>query len=103
METVLRLVGLIAGIFIVGSAVLSVFTALVVPRVTSSRSMRSVAKVIGITARHILPRLPSYEARDRLMSFVGPLSMISLFVLWLASLVLGFGLISWWSSGLDFG
>jgi hypothetical protein len=103
METVLRLVGLIAGIFIVGSTVLSVFTALVVPRVTSSRSMRSVAKLIGVTARHILPRLPSYEARDRLMSFVGPLSMISLFVLWLASLVLGFGLISWWSSGLDFG
>ena len=103
METVLRLVGLIAGIFIVGSTALSVFTALVVPRVTSSKAMRSVAKVIGVTARQILPRLPSYEARDRLMSYVGPLSMVTLFVLWLASLVLGFGLITWWSSGLDFG
>ena len=47
METVLRLGGLIAGIFIIGSAALSVFTALVVPRVTSSRAMRTVAKVIG--------------------------------------------------------
>ena len=103
METVLRLGGLIVGIFIVGSTALSVFTALVVPRVTSSRAMRTVAKVIGVTARQILPRLPSYEARDRLMSFVGPLSMVSLFVLWLASLVLGFGLITWWVSGQDFG
>ena len=37
------------------------------------------------------------------MSYVGPLSMVSLFVLWLASLVLGFGLITWWVSGQDFG
>jgi hypothetical protein len=103
METVLRMGGLILGIVIVGSTTLSVFTALVVPRVTSSRAMRTVAKIIGVTARQILPRLPSYEARDRLMSFVGPLSMVSLFVLWLASLVLGFGLITWWISGQDFG
>jgi hypothetical protein len=103
METVLRLGGLILGIFIVGSTALSVFTALVVPRVTSSRAMRTVAKVIGVTARQILPRLPSYEARDRLMAYVGPLSMVSLFVLWLASLVLGFGFITWWVSGQDFG
>ena len=103
METVLRLGGLIVGIFIVGSTALSVFTALVVPRVTSSRAMRTVAKIIGVTARQILPRLPSYEARDRLMAYVGPLSMVSLFVLWLASLVLGFGLITWWISGQDFG
>jgi hypothetical protein len=103
METVLRVGGLIAGIIIIGSTALSVFTALVVPRTTSSRAMRTVAKVIGVTARQILPRLPSYEARDRLMSFVGPLSMVTLFVLWLGSLVLGFGLIAWWASGQDFG
>ena len=103
METVLRVGGLIAGIFIIGSAALSVLTALVVPRVTSSRAMRTVAKVIGVTARQLLPRLPSYEARDRVMSYVGPLSMITLFVLWLGSLVLGFGLIAWWADGQDFG
>ena len=103
METFFRLIGLIAGIFVLGSTALSVFTALVVPRVTSSKAMRSVAKVIGVTGRQILPRLPNYEARDRLMSFVGPLSMVTLFVLWLGSLVLGFGLITWWSSGLPFG
>jgi hypothetical protein len=99
----LRVIGLIAGAFILGSTALSVFTALVVPRVTSSRAMRSVALVIGGTMRKILPRLPTYEVRDRLMSFVGPAAMITLFVLWLGALVLGFGLVIWWSSGVSLG
>jgi len=103
METVLRVAGLIVGISIVCSTALSVFTSLVVPRVTSSRSMRTVARVIGAVNRRILPRLPSYEARDRLMSFVGPLAMITLFVVWLGAFVLGFGLIAWWASGQDIG
>jgi hypothetical protein len=103
METFLRLAGLIVGLFILGSTAVSVFTALVVPRVTSSRAMRTVARVIGGSARRILPRLPTYEVRDRLMSFVGPAAMVTLFVLWLSALVLGFGLVTWWSSGENFG
>jgi hypothetical protein len=103
METILRLAGLVVGILILGSTALSVFTALVVPRVTSSRAMRTVSRSLGVGVRRILPRLPNYEARDRLMSYVGPASMIILFVLWLASLVLGFGFVVWWASGVDFG
>jgi hypothetical protein len=103
VETVLRLAGLIFGIFIIVSTALSVFTALVVPRVTSSRVMRGIARVLGGSARRLVPRLPSYEARDRLMSFIGPASMILLFVSWLALLVVGFGFVIWWSSGEAFG
>jgi hypothetical protein len=103
METFLRVVGLIVGVFVLGSTAFSVFTALVVPRVTSSRAMRSVALVIGGTVRRVLPRLPTYEVRDRLMSFVGPAAMITLFVYWLGALVLGFGLVTWWSSGVSLG
>jgi hypothetical protein len=68
-----------------------VFTALVVPRVTSSRSVRTLAKLIGGTARHIVPRLPNYETRDRLMSLIGPAAMIILFVLWSAPSCSGSG------------
>jgi hypothetical protein len=103
VETFLRLVSLIVGILVLGSTAFSVFTALVVPRVTSSRAMRTVARVIGGTARQILPRLPTYEVRDRVMSFVGPAAMVTLFVIWLTSLVLGFGLIMWWAGGVNFG
>ncbi len=61
--------------------------------------MRTVAKLIGVSAKRILPRLPTYEIRDRVMSLVGPAAMVGLFVLWLGLLVLGFGLIIWWESG----
>ncbi|HEX3795722.1 MAG TPA: hypothetical protein VHV57_14620 [Acidimicrobiales bacterium] len=103
METFVRIVALILGIFVIVSTALSVFTGLVVPRVTSSRAMRSVSRIIGGSARKIMPHLPAYESRDRLMSFVGPLAMVMLFVLWLGLLVFGFGLITWWASGEDFG
>lgn len=103
METVLRPAALILGIAIVASTALSVFTSLVVPRFTSSRVMRAIARVLGGSARHLLPRLPSYERRDWLMSFIGPGSMVILFVSWLLLLIVGFGLIVWWASGLDFG
>src|SRR5580698_7009061 len=103
METFLRVVALIVGIVVLGSTAMSVFTALVVPRVTSSHAMRTVARMIGKTARRILPHLPTYEVRDRLMAFVGPVAMIALFVLWLGAFVLGFGLVTWWSSGDSLG
>jgi hypothetical protein len=97
-----RLVGLVVGIVIVLLTTWNVFTALVLPRVTSSRTMRAVARVLGGTARHISPRLPTYEVRDRVLSFVGPASMVSLFAVWLFFLVFGFALIIWWNAGIDF-
>jgi hypothetical protein len=103
VETALRVAALLLGIVIIASTALGVFTALVVPRVTSSRVMRTIAKVLGGSARHVLPRLSSYERRDRLLSFIGPAAMISLFVSWLLLLVVGFSFIAWWASGLDFG
>jgi hypothetical protein len=99
VEGALRFIALVGGIFVVVSTGSSVFTALVVPRVTSSRAMRTIAKVIGVSAKRLLPRLPTYEVRDRVMSLVGPAAMVGLFVLWLGLLVLGFGLIIWWESG----
>jgi hypothetical protein len=103
VETSFRAIALVVGIFIVFSTAWSVFTALVVPRVTSSRAMRGVARVIGGTARALSPHLPSYEVRDRVFSFVGPAAMVSLFVMWLGLLVFGFGLIAWWAAGTTFG
>ncbi len=102
METTLRLAALIVGIFVVLSTGWSVFTALVVPRVTSSRAMRGVARVIGGTARLLAPRLPTYEVRDRVLSFVGAADMVSLFVLWICLFLLGFALITWWAAGVSF-
>ena len=95
MESVARLIALIAGIAIVLVTAWSVFTALVVPRVTSSPAMRMLARTLGGSARRVAPKLPDYETRDRVLSFVGPAAMVFLFVLWLCFIVFGIALIEW--------
>jgi len=102
VESVARPVALAAGILLVVLTAWSVFTALVVPRVTSSPAMRALARILGGSARWLAARLHSYEASDRMLSFVGPAAMVSLFVVWLCLLVLGFALIEWWAAGVDF-
>jgi len=97
-----RTIALVAGVLIVVVTVWSVFTSLVVPRTASSRLQKAIGRLIGGSARFVVPRLPTYEAKDRLLSFVGPATMVSLFGLWLGLLVLGFSLVLWWSTGFDF-
>jgi len=102
VESVARPVALAAGILLVALTAWSVFTSLVVPRVTSSTAMRLLARLLGGAARRLAPRLRTFEARDRVLSYVGPAAMVSLFVLWLCLLVLGIALIEWWATGIDF-
>jgi len=102
MESIARLVALVAGIAMVVLTVWSVFTSLVLPRATSSRMMRGLARVLGGSARRLAPRLPNYEVRDRVLSFVGPAAMVMLFAIWLGLILFGFALIIWWDTGVDF-
>ena len=102
METVARPLAFVLGTALVLVTVWSVFTALVVPRVTSSRVQRGLARVFGGVVKKISPKLPSYEVRDRVLSFVGPAAMVMLFVIWLGLLIVGFALVIWWDAGDDF-
>jgi hypothetical protein len=102
VESIARLVALVVGIATVLLTAWSVFTALVVPRVTSSPAMRMLARVLGGSARGIAPKLPNYEVRDRLLSFVGPAAMVLLFVIWLCFIILGVALIEFYAAGVDF-
>jgi len=99
---VARLVAFVAGSVIVVLTVWSVFTSLVVPRATSARLGRALARFLSSSARHVTPRLPDFEARDRFLSFIGPAAIVMLFVLWLALILLGLAMIIWWTSGVDF-
>jgi hypothetical protein len=102
VESTVRIIAFIIGIVLVLSTMWSVFTALVVPRVTSSRVQRALSRTLGAAVHGIAPKLPSYEVRDRVLSFVGPAAMVLLFIIWLCLLVFGFGCIIWWQSGGDF-
>jgi hypothetical protein len=97
-----RVLGLIAGVAIIFATAWSVFRSLVVPRATSSRLWRNLARLLGALACRVAPRLPNYEARDRVLSFSGPAAIVSLFGLWLFSLLFGFSLVIWWNSGVAF-
>ena len=65
-------------------------------------SAAGVARGIAGSVRTVAPRLPTYEVRDRVLSYVGPASLVSLFALWLSLVLLGFSLIIWWDAGIDF-
>lgn len=95
----LRLLALLLGAVVVVATLSSVFTTLVVPRATSSRILRAISKGLARVVRRVVRSLETYEAKDRFMSLVGPFAMLLMFVVWLAALVLGFGLMAWWDSG----
>jgi hypothetical protein len=80
----------------------SVFSALVVPRVTSARVQVALARGIAGSMRTLAPRLPTYEVRDRALSYVGPAALVSMFALWIGLLLLGFSFVIWWDSGVDY-
>jgi hypothetical protein len=94
-----RLGGFVLGLAVLAGTLLSVFTTLVVPRFSSSRLLRAISKGMAGGVRRVVRRLPTYEAKDRFMAMVGPFAMVFLFVVWLSSLVVAFGLLAWWQSG----
>lgn len=98
MHNALRPLALLLGVVVVVGTLSSVLTTLVVPRATSSRVLRAISRGLALAVRRTVRRLEGYEAKDRFMSLVGPLAMVFLFVIWLALLVVGFGLMAWWDT-----
>ena len=92
----MRVIGLVLGLVVVVGTLGSVFTTLVVPRVTSSRMLRTISRGLAKGVRPILRLARGYDGKDRVMGVIGPLAMMLLFVSWLALLVIGFGLLTWW-------
>ena len=99
----MRNLAFIVGLGIVVLTAVSVFSSLVMPRATSSRLLRSISLVMGAGIRGVLRLREGYDRKDRFMAVVGPLSMILLFVSWLAALVVGFALMSYWAADTSLG
>jgi hypothetical protein len=97
--TGLRVLAFVVGVAVVTATTASVFTTLVVPRAGAGRLMRAMAALIGLVTRPVVRRLPTFTQKDRVMAVVGPLAMVLLFVVWLALMVVGFALITWWPAG----
>ena len=53
------------------------------PAPPRSRLLRAISKGSAGVVRHVVHHLETYEAKDRLMSLVGPFAMLLMFVVWL--------------------
>jgi hypothetical protein len=98
----LQVLACIAGTFIVLGTASSVVRNLVVPRARSG-----LARFIGKSIRHplswITAKSPSYERRDRILTFAAPLTILVTLVVWLILFIVGYGLLLFSISHLGLG
>jgi hypothetical protein len=93
-----RLLALISGVFILMAITSSVLRTLVVPRRLQSK-VAHVAFLATLAPFHFLARrTSSYLARDKILAWAGPLSIIVTLVVWLLGYLLGYSLVLY---GLD--
>jgi hypothetical protein len=92
---ILQLLVALAGIAVIARTALSAVRTFVVPRgdndPLSRRFFIGTRRAFNLIARPSRP----YAARDRIMAYYGPISLMLLPAFWLLLLVLGFGAIYW--------
>ena len=93
--TAVEWVGAALGLVIVLSTLLSVVTALVLPRLGSSRMQLLVGRAMIQVFSRVSHRFETYEARDRFLAMQAPLFLIVVLATWLAALLVGFALMLW--------
>ena len=93
--TVVTWIAAACGLAIVLSTLMSVITALVLPRLGSSRIQLYVGLAMIKLFSRISHRFETYEARDRFLALQAPMYLIVILATWLTALLIGFGLMMW--------
>ena len=94
MDDALRWLAVLAGLFVVGLTTKSLMRTLVLPRgVASHLSVFVGRRLVFGTLLAIARKLPTYEAKDRLLASGAPMALLALLITWLTLFGLGFGLI----------
>ncbi len=89
--------GLILGLFAIGTVLLDAFETIILPRRASGK-IRLTWLFYALTWRPwaaVVSRYSNRRLRETGFSFYGPLSLLFLMALWAAGLVLGFGFMFW--------
>jgi hypothetical protein len=89
----MRIFELIVGLIVVVGIWISVISTLVVPRGLRSRQTRVVRDVVRWPFQFVANRCRSYDAKDRILAWAAPLSILASLLTWLGLLVAGFGLL----------
>jgi hypothetical protein len=82
------------GLALLAATFLSVLWTLVVPRSTPSRLAESVIASVRWCFRLVARALPSYRGCDRLLAMLPPVALLSVLLVWLALLAVGFALVA---------
>ena len=91
----LRVLSFVAGALLALATFVSSVKTVVVPRGVPSRIGRFVFVSLRRAFRLWIRTNASYERRDRIMAFYGPLGMMGLLASWLVLIVAGFTLMFW--------
>ncbi|HXW57636.1 MAG TPA: potassium channel family protein [Candidatus Cybelea sp.] len=86
-----------AGVVIIAIVLWEAFEAIVLPRRATRRFRlnRLVYRSTWVPWRALARRMPRAKLRETFLGVYGPLSLLLLFVLWAALIVLGFGMLDW--------
>jgi hypothetical protein len=99
MSSALSWAGVAAGLVIIVATLRSVLITMVIPRSTSS----SITGVVSTAVRRVfvlmVDRFDDYTDRDRIWALAAPAFLMTLLVVWILLLVLGFGLMMWPGQG----
>ena len=93
--TALRWAGFAAGLVLVLGTVASLVGTFVVPRATGNRLVRPLYRTVRRAFLAVAHRLPTYEARDRVLTYLAPVTLLALLSVWLLLLLTGFTLLLW--------
>ena len=90
-----RWAGFALGLALVGGTFISVVATIVLPKGVRSIIAYMVWRATSNAFMAVSDRLRSYEAKDRLLGLLGPVSLLTLLAVWLLLAFLGYALVFW--------
>jgi hypothetical protein len=93
MAAVARWAGFVLGLVIVVGTFSSVVGTIVLPKGVRSRIAYVVWRAVSTPFKAAAGRMRRYEAKDRLLGLLGPMSLLALLAAWLLLFLLGYALV----------
>lgn len=90
---VMRCGGFVVGVALVVATWRSIIVTIVQPRTVTSSITWMTWHVVNRAFRFVSRLTPEYDRKDALLSLLGPLSLMTMLVVWLSCFLLGFALI----------
>lgn len=93
MIAVLSWFGFAVGVLVLGSTLLSVVGALVVPRGINSRLSRWSEQAVDLVFQALTRGVRDYSVRDRILAWQGPVALLARLAAWIGLLIVGYALV----------